>query len=71
MASTSQSVADEIAGEVLFEFVTMGPAVKVSVVHVPTNTEVSVMGSSASSQYSLKVNALRKLRAALQKNARH
>jgi hypothetical protein len=63
--------AEDLGGEVLFEFVAIGSAIKVSAVHVPTNTEVSVMGSSATSHYSLKVNALRKLRAALQRNARH
>jgi hypothetical protein len=75
MASASHGAgrepSDEIGGEVLFEFIAMGSAIKVSAVHVPTNTEVSVMGSSATSHYSLKVNALRKLRAALQRNARH
>jgi hypothetical protein len=55
-------------GEVLFEFVTIGNAVKVSAIHVATNTEVSIMGAPAMSQYTLKANALRKLRAALVRN---
>ncbi|TAK99007.1 MAG: hypothetical protein EPO08_17665 [Rhodospirillaceae bacterium] len=59
--------ADNFGGEVLFEFVTIGTAVKVSAVHVPSNTEVVLMGPAASSPYTLKVNALRKLRAALQR----
>ena len=58
---------DTVSGEVLFEFVTVGTAVKVSAVHVPTNTEVSLMGSAAMSEFTLKANALRKLRAALQR----
>jgi hypothetical protein len=57
----------DLSGEVLFEFVAIGAAVKVSAIHVPTNTEVIIMGSSAMSQFTLKANALRKLRAVLQR----
>jgi len=59
--------ADNPDGEVLFEFVTVGTAVKVSAVHVPTNTEVVLMGSAAMSPFTLKANALRKLRAVMQR----
>lgn len=54
-------------GEVLFEMVRLGNAVKVSALHVATNTEVSVVASAHTTPYSLKANALRKLRAALAK----
>jgi hypothetical protein len=52
-------------GEVLFEILTVGNAVKVSAVHVATNTEVSIIGAPTMSEFTLKTNALRKLRAAL------
>lgn len=68
MPPTCQPFSDEIAeGEVLFEFVTAGPAVKVSALHVPTNTEISLVASAAMSPFTLKANALRKLRTALQR----
>ncbi len=57
----------DMSGEVLFEFLTIGMAVRVSAIHVPTNTEVTIMGSSAMSRFTLQANALRKLRAALQR----
>ena len=63
-----QSTEDE-SGEVLLELVTLGNAVKVSALHVASNIEVSVVGSVHTSPYSLKVNALRKLRAALAKRS--
>jgi hypothetical protein len=37
--------SDIDAAEVLFEFVRLGNAVKVTVFHVPTLTEVSIVGS--------------------------
>ncbi len=61
--------AAHMGGEVLFEFIAIGSAVRVSAIHVPTNTEVVLMGSAAMSQYTLKVNAMRKLRAALQRQS--
>lgn len=60
---------DPELGEVLFEVKVMGNAVKVSAVDPATNTEVCVVGSAYTSPYSLKVNALRKLKAVLRKNA--
>ncbi len=56
---------DPALGEVLFEFLTVGNAVKVSAVHVATNTEVTLMGAPNMSPFTLKANALRKLKAAL------
>ena len=56
---------DDDPSEVLFEILTVGNAVKVSAVHVASNTEVSVMGMPGMSEFTLKANALRKLRAAL------
>jgi hypothetical protein len=67
MPTSPPSANDIVEGEVLFEFVTAGPAVKVSALHVPTNIEVSLMGSAAMSPFTLKANAMRKLRAALQR----
>ncbi len=64
MTDSKQNWSDD-ANEVLFEIVVMGNAVKVSAVHVATNTEVVVMGSPAMTEFTLKQNALRKLRAAL------
>ncbi|MGE3477459.1 MAG: hypothetical protein AB7H70_16780 [Rhodospirillaceae bacterium] len=54
--------------QVLFEIVAIGNAVKVSAIDPVTNTEVSVVGSIAMSAYSLKMNALRKLKARLRKD---
>jgi methenyltetrahydromethanopterin cyclohydrolase len=56
-------------GEVLFEVRQVGNAVKVSAVDPVTNTEVSVMGPVNASPYTLKMNAVRKLRMVLRKNA--
>ena len=57
-------------GEVLFEIIAIGNAVKVSAVHVETNTEVSVVGTPAMTEFTLKANALRKLRSVLAKGGR-
>lgn len=48
-------------GEVLFEFRQIGNAVKVSAVHVATNTEVSIVGPAGAGEQALKQSALRKL----------
>lgn len=56
-------------GEVLFEVRQVGNAVKVSAVDPVTNTEVCVVGPVTASPYSLKMNAVRKLRMVLRKNA--
>jgi hypothetical protein len=60
----SDEPADAL-GEVLFEFITIGNTVKVSALHVATNTEVAVVGAATMSAFTLKANALRKLRARL------
>jgi hypothetical protein len=65
MTGFKQNSDDEGLGEVLFEFVTIGNAVKVSALHVATNTEVAVVGAPSMSAFTLKANALRKLKAAL------
>jgi len=54
--------------EVLFEMVAIGNAVKVSAIDPITNTEVSVLGPVTASAYTLKMNALRKLKAKLRKS---
>ena len=48
--------------EVLFEMQQIGNSVRVAAVDPRTNTEVIVIGSPAMSPYSLKINAIRKLR---------
>jgi len=58
---------EDLSGEVLFEFLTIGTSVKVSAIHVPTNVEVTIIGSPAMSRFSLQSNALRKLRSVLQR----
>lgn len=55
--------------EVLFEIIAMGNAVKVSAIDPHSNLEVSVIGPIAASPYTLKMNALRKLKARLRKLA--
>jgi hypothetical protein len=51
----------ESLGEVLFEFRRIGASVKVSAVHVATDTEVSLVGPAAGGDYPLRMAALRKL----------
>jgi hypothetical protein len=60
---------DPDMGEVLFEVRAIGNAVKVSAIDPVTNTEVCVVGSVHTTPYSLKMNALRKLKSVLRKNA--
>ena len=60
---------DPELGEVLFEVKVMGNAVKVSALDPVSNVEVCVVGSAHTSPYSLKMNALRKLKAVLRKKA--
>ncbi|MGE4064844.1 MAG: hypothetical protein AB7E79_15885 [Rhodospirillaceae bacterium] len=55
--------------EVLFEIVAIGNAVKVSAIDPHSNVEVSVVGPVSASAYTLKMNALRKLKARLRKTA--
>lgn len=56
-------------GEVLFEVRQVGNAVKVSAIDPVTNTEVCVVGPVNASPYTLKMNAVRKLRMVIRKNA--
>ncbi len=60
---------DPEIGEVLFEIRVMGNAVKVSALDPASNTEVCVVASAYASPYTLKMNALRKLKAVLRKKA--
>jgi hypothetical protein len=48
-------------GEILFEFRRLGDLVKVSAVHVDSNTEISLAGPAAVGEHSLKFAAMRKL----------
>ena len=48
-------------GEVWFEFVRAGNSVKVSAIHVATDTEVCIVGPAGAGQEGLKAAALRKL----------
>ena len=58
---------DDELGEVLIEVQQLGNAVKVCAIDPATNTEVSVVGSAHTTLYSLKMNAVRKLKAALRR----
>ncbi|MSO72188.1 MAG: serine hydroxymethyltransferase [Rhodospirillaceae bacterium] len=64
-----QSDIDPELGEVLFEVKAVGNALKVSALDPVTNIEVSIVGSAYASPYSFKMNALRKLRAAVIRSA--
>jgi hypothetical protein len=52
---------DAPIGEVLFEFHRVGNVVKVSAIHVDTDTEISMVGPPAAGEYTLKMAALKKL----------
>ena len=56
-------MTDEAAklGEVLFEFRQIGASVKVSAIHVATDTEVSLVGAASAGEYALRIAATRKL----------
>ena len=56
-----------MSDEVLFEFVRHGNAVRVSALHVATNTEVTIMGPANAPQIALQNTALQKLRYVLAK----
>ena len=66
---SQNSETDPEMGEVLFEVRVLGNAVKVSALDPVSNTEVCVMGSAHASPYSLKMNALRKLKSVLRRKA--
>jgi len=65
----NENPQDPDMGEVLFEVRAIGNAVKVSAIDPVTNIEVCVVGSVYTTPYSLKMNALRKLKSVLRKNA--
>lgn len=48
-------------GEILFEFRRMGNVVKVSAVHVATDTEISLVADPKVGEHGLKMAAIRKL----------
>ena len=48
-------------GEVLFEFHRIGNVVKVSAIHVDSNTEICLVGAPSAGEYALKRAAVRKL----------
>ena len=48
-------------GEILIEFRRVGNAVKVSALHVATDTEVSLVGDPNAGEHVLKMAAIRKL----------
>jgi len=52
---------DDLAGEVLFEFRRLGNVVKVTAIHVASDTEVCLVGAPAAGEHALKLAALRKL----------
>lgn len=66
---SDDSAFDPEIGEVLFEIRVIGSAVKVSAIDPSSNTEVCVVASAYASPYTLKMNALRKLKAVLRKKA--
>jgi hypothetical protein len=56
------------SGEVYFEHITIGRAVKVSAIHAASGTEVSISGPRATSQHELERIALQKLIRAMTRN---
>jgi len=66
---SNETDIDPELGEVLFEVKVVGNAVKVSALDPVSNTEVCVVGSAHASPYTLKMNALRKLKSVLRRNA--
>ena len=54
-------MAEVDPGEVLFEMRRIGNSVRVSAIHVASDTEVVLVGPPAAGEYGLKMAALRKL----------
>ena len=65
--STPRGSDEAYLNEVLFELHQIGNAVRVSAIDPRPNTEVVVVGSPHMSPYSLKINAIRKLKYVLAK----
>ena len=59
--------AEVDAAEVLFEFIRLGNAVKVTAFHVPSLTEISIVGPRGAHQEHLKLLAVRRLEYVLNK----
>ena len=57
------------AGEVYFELIVIGKAVKVSAVHAATGTEVSISGPTSAGKKELEKVALQKLIHVMERNA--
>lgn len=60
-------MTDEI-GEVLFEFIRVGPIMKVVAVHVATGREAIIQAPASLSKQTLQNNALAKLRYLLERD---
>jgi len=52
---------DQSLGEVWFEFVRVGGSVKVSAIHVASDTEIALVAPASAQPEALKAAALRKL----------
>jgi len=52
---------DTPQGEVIFEFRQIGNSVKVTALHVASDTEISLVGAPSVGEYGLRLAALRKL----------
>jgi hypothetical protein len=61
----------QVRGEVLLEFVRVGNAVKVSAIHVDTDTEVCLVGSPMAGRYELTTAVMGKLAYVLGKRKDH
>lgn len=62
-------MSDDLKGrEVFIEFHTIGQFVKVTAMDTATMTEVSIQGSAASSEVTLKTAAMKRLAYVLKKN---
>jgi hypothetical protein len=59
--------AEVDAAEVLFEFTRLGNAVKVTAFHVPSLTEISIVGARNAHQEHLKLLAVKRLEYVLNK----
>ena len=60
-----------VRGEVLLEFVRAGNVVKVSAIHIDTDTEVCLVGSSMAGRYGLQTAVMAKLAYVLSKRKDH
>ncbi|MBL8643102.1 MAG: hypothetical protein JNK21_04145 [Rhodospirillaceae bacterium] len=63
----SDAIAAQYGREVLFEVILMGNTAKVTAIDADTGLEVSIIAPANATSYTLKMNAMRKLEAALAK----